>query len=140
MSTLRLWVSEMAEHASRVDSIDPELTSTLSPRGPRVFDVELQAMLEQWTAWFVAETVRRTHVIVSTILNVYLCLSTGGVQCSGFLMLTARHGLWQAESASRWSKMVSTDSPLLVSIMNPKCLLTEYLSTWIEGHTRSTGY
>lgn len=123
---LRSWIAEMVEEATRLESISAKTGGSAVQRELSALDAEFQTMSEQWETWIVAESVRRSHVIINTILNVYLCLSVGQAECSGFLQLTARHGLWQAESATRWSRIVSCESPLLISIANPGRLIAEH--------------
>lgn len=56
-----------------------------------------------WYAWLFAETIRRTWIAACTIQTVYLTLQVGWAPCPGGVPITARDGLFSADSAYAWS-------------------------------------
>lgn len=61
-----------------------------------------------WASWIVAESLRRTFLVGSTIINSYLMIKTGTVMpvaCRGGLAFTTRQGAWDAKSAVVWEEM-----------------------------------
>lgn len=123
---LRSWLSDMLYSASQSVGLNTTVHQSLIQQNPSNIEVEFEAISEQWKAWCVAETVRRTHFIVTTVLNIYDSMLTGLKDCPGAVMFTLRRGLWQAQSASRWMEIVSVKSPLLVSALDPGPLIASY--------------
>ncbi|ROV92320.1 hypothetical protein VSDG_07260 [Cytospora chrysosperma] len=56
-----------------------------------------------WYAWLFAETIRRTWLAACTIQTVYLTLQVGWAPCPGGVPITARDGLFSADSAYAWA-------------------------------------
>ncbi|KAK3364697.1 hypothetical protein B0T25DRAFT_71257 [Lasiosphaeria hispida] len=71
-------------------------TGTLLPPAPACPATAL------WHAWILAETVRRTWMLASSVKAVYCMMADGGLQCAGGLMFTTRSGVWDAVSAWEW--------------------------------------
>ncbi|KAJ9156287.1 hypothetical protein NKR23_g1144 [Pleurostoma richardsiae] len=67
-----------------------------------------------WRAWVVAESVRRTWIVVTLMLNVYVTRQQGWAECNGGVMFTTRKGLWDASSASSWLEQAQEVDPLFV--------------------------
>jgi len=58
-----------------------------------------------WQAWILAESVRRTWLVVCGVESSYDVLQKGKVHCHGGLMFTTRNGVWEARSAWAWTKL-----------------------------------
>lgn len=59
----------------------------------------------EWYAWTLAETIRRTWIVVTTMQTVYLTLQVCHAPCPGGSMLTARESLWDAQTGYAWARM-----------------------------------
>jgi hypothetical protein len=57
------------------------------------FDREYDTLLESWRLWILTDSVRRTHVVVGSIMNVYEAMAKGWAHCEGAAAVTARRGL-----------------------------------------------
>lgn len=55
-----------------------------------------------WRAWILAESVRRTYLMVTFMLSVYHNLEHGWSVCPGGVSFTAGNGLWDAETPWTW--------------------------------------
>lgn len=83
------------------------------------FDREYDTLLESWRLWILTDSVRRTHVVVESIINVYEAMTKGWAQCEGAAAVAARCGLWEAECAMERFELSSSKSPLLVPSLQP---------------------
>jgi hypothetical protein len=96
------------------------------------FDREYEASSEMWRLWILTESARRTHLVVDTVLNVYQIFTQGWSECTGAVMITARRGLWEAESASRWFQLSCEKPPLMVPSLTPGPLISQYAADEID--------
>ena len=124
--TLRRWVTEMWEAVKRYRGEDGFLGRRPLQWTANEFDREYDASSELWKLWILTESVRRTLVIIDTILNVYQTMTKGWVDCTGAVMFTARRGLWEAESAVKWFELSCAKPPLLVPSLQPGPLISQY--------------
>lgn len=61
-----------------------------------------------WASWIVAESLRRTFLVGSTIITSYAMIKAGKVvpaACKGGMAFTLRQGAWEAQSAAAWEEM-----------------------------------
>jgi len=73
-----------------------------------------------------AESVRRTWVVVSAIHIIFQALQRGGAPpCQSGMMLTIRKGVWEAPSAFAWEKLCSDVHVGLMQIVDTGKLFTE---------------
>ncbi|KAH7139785.1 hypothetical protein B0J13DRAFT_448072 [Dactylonectria estremocensis] len=117
ISTFLTWARQLWEAASE----DPDLSD--NPR-VRISDSKLQADAvadaifdgdpapRLWRAWVLAESIRRTWVLGTMTMGVYLTQKQGWCECSGGAKFTMRSDIWAAESALRWSQAVRKQDPL----------------------------
>ena len=96
------------------------------PEGP------YDCIIGNWKLWALTESVRRTHLIINTVVNTYRCMSQDWVECTGAVMLTARRGLWQAETAMQWKELSHSKSPLLLPVLNPGPICAKYAASDID--------
>lgn len=99
-------------------------------------DREYNSSSELWKLWILTESIRRTHIIIHTIANVYETMTRGLVECAGSLKFTARHGLWDAESAVKWSELSQAKSPLLVSSLQPEPLISQFPAEEVDDFVK----
>jgi hypothetical protein len=97
------------------------------------FDKEYEILLELWRLWILTESVRCTHSVVESIINVYEAMTKGWAQCEGAAAVTARRGLWEAESAMEWFELSSSKSPLLVPSLQPGPVISQYEADEFDG-------
>ncbi|KAJ5247360.1 hypothetical protein N7468_002343 [Penicillium chermesinum] len=132
ISTLRQWVTWMCEVAKIHQQEDLDLNT--DPFGwTSPFDREYNAATKLWRLWILTESIRRTQVVVDTVLNLYQLMVHGWSDCSGAVMVTARRGLWEADSAIKWVNLSRADTPLLVPSMQPGHYLSEYPAAEFDG-------
>lgn len=97
------------DHDDNTITNNAHITQTQQQRNPHETHPHKQDYTTQthlWHAWLLAESVRRTHLIVDAVCNIYQTLTQGWAECGGAVMFTARAGLWDARSASAWCRLV----------------------------------
>ena len=129
---LRLWLNQMWETAKRYRGEDGYLSHRPLPYLTYDLDREYHATSDIWRLWIVTESVRRTHLIVNTMANTYRCMTEGYAACDGAAMLTARRGLWEAESAGAWFELAKQDTPLLLPALQPSAWMAQYTADDID--------
>ncbi|MDI1488569.1 MAG: hypothetical protein OHK93_007844 [Ramalina farinacea] len=137
LPTLRRWVVRMWDVVRRYRGEDGfqgyrPLQWTVSE-----FDREHDASLELWTLWILTESVRRTHVVIDTILNIYQVMTKGWADCAGAVMFTARRGLWEAESAVKWFELSCVKPPLLVPSLQPGSLISQCAAEEVDDFVKT---
>ncbi|KAG8530324.1 uncharacterized protein KY384_004826 [Bacidia gigantensis] len=136
LPTLRLWVIWMWEAVRRYLGEDELLDYRPSQWIAREFESEYNASLKLWKLWILTESVRRTHLVVNTIANIYETMAKGWVGCTGAGMLTARRGLWEAESAMKWSELLTAKPLLLVPSLDPVPLISQYVAEDLDDFVK----
>ena len=133
---LRLWVTEMLDVARQYQGADLTLKMLRPPLAASDFDREYDISMASWDLWVLSESVRRTHIIIDTVLNTYQTMTQGQSECTGGVMITARCGLWDAESAAIWSERCDRDSPLLVPSMQPGNCISQHAADEIDDFVK----
>ena len=100
------------------------------------FEKEYNTSSELWKLWILTESVRRTHVIIDTIANTYQTMTKGWAECTGAVMFTARHGLWEAESAVKWLELSCAKTPLLVPSLQPGTFISQYAADEVDDFVK----
>ncbi|KEF54455.1 uncharacterized protein A1O9_09622 [Exophiala aquamarina CBS 119918] len=126
LPTLRSWTAQMWETVRRYKGDDATMYHQGLQWTENDFDIEYKASSELWKVWLLTESVRRTQIIINAVSNSYETMTRGWAECTGAVMITARRGLWEAESAVQWSKLSSKKSPLLVPSVQPGILISQY--------------
>ncbi|VUC37597.1 unnamed protein product [Clonostachys rosea] len=121
---LRQWLFQMWEVVKEYRG--EEGPSSLDQLAETELDREYNACVEQWRLWILTESVRRTYVVVECITNVFEVMTRGWASCDGAPMITARSGLWEAESALEWSELSCSKSPILVTSLRPLPIMSQY--------------
>ncbi|KAI1089669.1 hypothetical protein F5B19DRAFT_361206 [Rostrohypoxylon terebratum] len=134
LSTLRQWVMHMWESVKgyRGEDNDYQFSSSTNE-----FDIEYDSTSAMWHLWILIESVRRTHLVVGTITNVYQIMTKGWAECTGGVMFTARRGLWDAESASEWLEMSLAKPPLLVPSLKPGPLISQHNADEVDDFAKA---
>lgn len=136
LPTLRHWVIRMWEAVKRYRGEDRFLNHRLLQWNANDFDREYDVCSELWKLWILTESVRRTHVIIDTIANVYQIMTKGWAECAGTVMFTARRGLWEAESAVKWFELSCAKAPLLVPSLQPGPLISQYAAEEVDDFVK----
>ncbi|KAI9690149.1 MAG: hypothetical protein M1822_009110 [Bathelium mastoideum] len=98
------WMRQTVDYASQSDSLGSFLVS------PSCADAAAKCLPWEklvWYSWILAESLRRTWLVVSAITGVYLNSRSGVAYCLGGMMFTSRQGFWEAPSALAWQKRCS---------------------------------
>lgn len=97
------------------------------------YEAQYESIVETWHSWALVESIRRTHLIVETTINIYEIARTGFAECTGAGMLTMQSGLWETSSALRWFQICCEKAPLLVSSLEPEPVIAKHDATEIDG-------
>ena len=135
LPTLQQWVTWMWEAVKRYRGEDGFLGHHPLKWTANDFDREYEAASELWKLWILTESVRRTHVIIDIIANVYQIMTKGWAECAGAVMFTARRGLWEAESAVKWFELSCAKPPLLASLQ-PGPLMSHYAAEEFDDYVK----
>lgn len=131
LPTLRRWMTRMWEATKTFQLTDRNKNQVHWTASE--LDRDYQASSTAWELWLLTESVRRTHLVIDTVANIYEIMTTGYAECTGAVMFTARRGLWEAESAKTWLNLCNKQSPLLVSPLNPDPLISKYAAAEFDS-------
>jgi len=126
LPTLRNWTAQMWEAVKRYKGDDATIYHHGIEWLEHDFDSEYRASSELWKVWLLTESVRRTQITIHAVANAYESMTRGWGECTGVVMVTARRGLWEAESAVEWSELSNKRSPLLVPSLGIGNLISQY--------------
>lgn len=129
---LRRWVIEMWEAVRRYRGEDTSLGQRPLQWTANEFDREYDVSSEMWRLWILTESVRRSHITIDTVANVYEVMTKGRADCAGGVMFTARRGLWEAESAVKWFDLCCAKPPLLTPSLQPGSLISQYTAEEVD--------
>lgn len=133
---LRQWVTLMWEAVKKYRGEDRSLSHHPFQWTPSEFDREYDTSSEIWQLWILTESARRSHIVIDTIVNIYQIMTKGWAECSGGVMFTARHGLWEAESAVKWLELSRAKPPLLVPSLQPGPLISRYAAEEVDNFAK----
>lgn len=137
LPTLRRWVTRMWEAVKRYRGEDDFPKERPLHWNANDLDREYDTTLKLWKLWILTESVRRTQTIIDTIANTYQTMTKGWAECSGAVMITARRGLWEAESAAKWYELSCTKAPLLVPSLQPGPLISQHAAEDIDDFVKT---
>lgn len=100
------------------------------------YEAQYESVVEAWQTWALIESIRRTHLIVETTLNIYEIVKTGFAECTGAAMLTVRGGLWETSSALRWFQICCEKAPLLVPSLEPEPIIANHDAAEVDGFVK----
>ncbi|KAI1112728.1 hypothetical protein F5Y14DRAFT_247611 [Nemania sp. NC0429] len=78
-----------------------------------------------WEAWVLAESVRRTWIVVNYTHSVYETLRDGQGSCPGSITYTLRRGLWDAMTPAEWCRLAHSQDPLFMRSDPPDVLFAK---------------
>ncbi|KAF2653060.1 hypothetical protein K491DRAFT_583871, partial [Lophiostoma macrostomum CBS 122681] len=83
-------------------------------------------------------SLRRTVLVLQTVLNIYGIMKDGWAECGGAVMLNARAGLWDARGVREWWDVVvePAPAPLIVSSKMPDPVIDECAADQVDGFVR----
>lgn len=136
LPTLRQWVIQMWQVVKQYRGEDFSLGRRPLQWTATEFDREYNDSSELWHLWILTESVRRTHIIVDSVANTYETMTKGPVDCTGAVMFTARHGLWEADSAVKWFQLCCDKPPLLVPSLQPGPLISQYPAEELDNFAK----
>jgi len=99
MSVLNHWMRQAIDQASHCDSLGSFLFSSFYAEAT-ANDKPCEQLV--WYSWILAESLRRTWLVISAIHGVYMSSQDGLAHCLGGMMFTSRQGFWDASSALSW--------------------------------------
>ncbi|KAK7941627.1 uncharacterized protein PG986_014014 [Apiospora aurea] len=105
------WMCSMVQCCARQTEFLGE-SVTASPKAADAsssFTARLSCDERIWQTWIMAESARRTWVVISGIQAVYLMVrhQSALIPCMGGMMVTTRKGPWDAASAQEWLRICS---------------------------------
>ncbi|EXJ83559.1 hypothetical protein A1O1_07182 [Capronia coronata CBS 617.96] len=129
---LRQWVLQMWEVVKLYRGEDDGLSVEHHRPANSDFDSHYNAASKLWRLWVLTESLRRTHIIIDTVVNTYQTMTQGWADCAGAVMVTTRRGLWEAESAVKWFDLSCEKPPLLVPALQPMPVISQYAASEVD--------
>jgi hypothetical protein len=118
--TLRLWLTQLWKVASQLEAEDSTERQSTVNITKASFAYHYHTSSSAWRLWILTESVRRTLLIVETILNTYQTMTAGPQECTGVVMFSTRQGLWDASSPAGWAELCDKRDPLMVPASQPE--------------------
>ncbi|KFY32458.1 hypothetical protein V493_00191 [Pseudogymnoascus sp. VKM F-4281 (FW-2241)] len=118
---LASWIREMVDHGSRASGLGRMVMS--SPYDEHTA-IESDGANLLWYCWILAESIRRTSMLATSIQSFYLIQRDGTTSCFGSMMFTSRKGTWDIDSALAWEKMCSEVNVGFIQLTEAPSLLT----------------
>ena len=118
---LNSWMRQAVDRASQSDFLGNFIVSSSSAEAA-ANGVPWERLV--WYSWILAESLRRTWLVVSAMQAVYLTNQDGVAHCLGGMMFTSRQGFWEAPSALAWQKRCSEVYGGLVRLTETEKLFT----------------
>ncbi|KAI0965916.1 hypothetical protein F4678DRAFT_451228 [Xylaria arbuscula] len=131
LPTLQSWVKQMWETVKRhrwdeYPSVKDGLRPLLAESSE--FHSDYDIAMEIWQLWILTESIRRTHLIIETVLNTFKIMTVGWAECEGYVMCTVRRGLWDADNVTKWFNLCrnGAKSPLMAPSLTPGPMISQY--------------
>lgn len=125
---LNSWTQQMVEHASHAACLGGSMISSTYEQTVNCFGLTDSAHCDNllWYSWILAESIRRTWLVVSGTQGTYLTIQQGQtIPCQGGMMITTRQGVWGAQSALAWEKLCLEVNTGLMHVVEADKLFTE---------------
>jgi hypothetical protein len=100
--TLMEWTHDLVDRARQYPTFGQILISKnglVSSAGGESWEQNV------WYSWIVAESIRRTWLMVSMVQGIYLTSQDGIDHCLGGMMFTSRKGFWDTADALAWQQL-----------------------------------
>ena len=137
LPTLRQWMTQMWEAVKRYKGEDDYIGHRPLQWTASEFDRDYDASSDMWRLWILTESVRRSHIVIGTVANVYECVTKGWADCAGAVMFTARHGLWEADSTVKWYELSRANPPLLAPALQPGPMISQYAAEEFDDFAKT---
>ncbi|RSL43644.1 hypothetical protein CEP54_015001 [Fusarium duplospermum] len=90
-----------------------------------------------WRSWVLSESIRRTWLLATSMIGVYLTMRQSWAECQGGIQFTARANLWDAESASSWAKKCQNTDPLFICSLDGESLFRTSKAVQVDEMARN---
>ncbi|KAI0196812.1 hypothetical protein EV127DRAFT_88910 [Xylaria flabelliformis] len=122
-ATLQQWRTQLWE-AARLRAYLQQTLGEASFSNVRSHDVCGPAA-QVWDNWILAESIRRTWIVVNYTYSVYITLRDGQGSCPGSIAYTLRRGLWDAATPTEWCRLAHNQDPLFMRSDPPDMLFAK---------------
>lgn len=104
--------------------------------GARISLSQLQNLL--WHSWIMAESVRRTWLLCSSVQGIYELTRDGpdASPCQGGITITTRQGIWAARTAAEWGSLCARESVRMVKMKEADRLFEEVMPEEVDEFTK----
>ncbi|RSL49001.1 hypothetical protein BHE90_004958 [Fusarium euwallaceae] len=140
VQTLLQWTRQLWDAAARDPDIcqSPEgdfSVPTRAAAADELFDGDPLPRL--WRSWVLSESIRRTWLLATSTIGVYLTMRQSWAECQGGIQFSTRATLWDAESASSWAKRCQNDDPLFICSLDGESLLRTSKAVEVDEMARN---
>ncbi|KAI0449728.1 hypothetical protein F5B21DRAFT_519806 [Xylaria acuta] len=129
-ATLQEWRTQLWE-AARLKAYLQQTLGEISFSNMRSYDI-CEPTAQVWDDWILAESIRRTWIVVNYTHSVYITLRDGQGGCPGSIAYTLRRGLWDATTPSEWRRLANNQDPLFMRSDPPNMLFTKALPPEVD--------
>lgn len=104
--------------------------------GARIAASQLQNLL--WYSWIMAESIRRTWLLCSSVQGIYVFSRDGPdvAQCQGGITFTTREGIWAAKTAAEWEALCVRESVRMVKMKDTDMLFVDAVPEEVDEFTK----
>ena len=128
---LRQWLHRTLQVAKHYQGT-PQEQALFTSDGQLPPQADYDTVASAWKLWILTECIRRTFIIATVTLNIYECLLRGWEECNGACMFTAGRGLWKADSAMAWSRIVSSKEVHMIPSMQPEPFMSQHSAAEVD--------
>lgn len=141
---LYCWMSQLIQKAKKCVCIGSFMTASPhhAKQSPAGIASASAANLAQWQnllwySWIMAESIRRTWLLCSSVQGIYVILRDGGgATCQGGITFTTRQGVWEAKTAEEWESLCARKSVGMVKMKEAHRLFTEAVPEEVNDFTK----
>ncbi|KAL6355575.1 hypothetical protein LRP88_11174 [Fusarium phalaenopsidis] len=140
VQTLLHWTRQLWDAAPRDPDIcqSPEgdlTSSTSASAADEFFDGDPLPRL--WRSWVLSESIRRTWLLATSMIGVYLTIRQSWAECQGGIQFTASANIWDAKSASSWAKECRNADPLFICSLDGESLFRTAKAAEVDEMARN---
>lgn len=140
VQTLLQWTRQLWDAAPRDPDIcqspEADLTaSTSAAAADEFFDGDPLPRL--WRSWVLSESIRRTWLLATSMIGVYLTIRQSWAECQGGIQFTASTNIWDAKSASSWAKECQNADPLFICSLDGESLFRTAKAVEVDEMARN---
>jgi hypothetical protein len=134
------WMQEMIHHASRAACLGGYLASSAPEQALDGFSSSYSSQRENllWHSWVLTESARRSWVVGSGVQAIFRAVQQRAMfPCQGGMMVTTRHGIWEAPSSVAWDKICSEVDVGLMQMADTERLFMDMVPTEVNEFTKA---